>query len=164
MGAPKKADWRAALLPERSVETSTAWFKKHPEVDIVSRDRGKIFREAASCGVPQARQIADRFHLQQNFAAALQDFFRHHEQVLKTVAKPLAGTVPAPPKAPAAKQIQRERRRRHAKRVALHKKIWKLFRAGRRKEEIARIVGVSSRSVSRTLEHEQPPAKDAKES
>src|SRR2546421_3786549 len=34
----------AALLSERSVETSTAWFKKHPEVKIVSRDRGKIFR------------------------------------------------------------------------------------------------------------------------
>ncbi len=37
----------AALLPERSVESSTAWFKKHPEVKIVSRDRGKIFRAAA---------------------------------------------------------------------------------------------------------------------
>jgi hypothetical protein len=37
----------AALLSERSVETSTAWFKKHPEVDTVSRDRGKLFREAA---------------------------------------------------------------------------------------------------------------------
>src|SRR5437763_5770876 len=32
----------AALLPERSVETSTAWFKKHPEVNTISRDRGKI--------------------------------------------------------------------------------------------------------------------------
>lgn len=66
---------------------------------------------------------------------------------------------PPTPKAPAAQQTERERRRRHAKRVALHKKIWKLFRAGRRKEEIARSVGVSSRSVYRALEHEQPPAR-----
>src|SRR5436309_13618736 len=47
----------AALLPERSVETSTAWFKKHPEVKIVSRDRGKILRAGASGGAPQAKQL-----------------------------------------------------------------------------------------------------------
>ena len=35
-----------ALLPERSVEASTLWFKKHPEVEVVSWDRGKLFREA----------------------------------------------------------------------------------------------------------------------
>jgi transposase len=51
-----------SLLPERSVETSTAWFKKHAEVKMVSRDRGKIFRAAASAGAPQAKQIVDRFH------------------------------------------------------------------------------------------------------
>jgi transposase len=54
----------ADLLPERSVESSTAWFKKHPEVEIVSRDRGKSFRAAADAGAPQAKQIVDRFHLQ----------------------------------------------------------------------------------------------------
>jgi transposase len=53
----------AALLPERSVESSTAWFKRHPEVQIVSRDRGKLFRAAPSAGAPQAKQVVDRFHL-----------------------------------------------------------------------------------------------------
>ncbi len=147
----------ADLLPERSVQTSTAWFKKHPEVKIVSRDRGKIFREAASTGAPQARQIADRFHLQQNFAEVLQVFFRHHEQVLKTAAHQLAGVIPPSVSTPAAKHIERERRRRHAKQITLHNNVWKLFRAGQRKEEIAHIVGVSSRSVYRILAHEQPP-------
>lgn len=46
--------------------------------------------------------------------------------------------------------------------VRRHKKIWKLFRAGRRKEEIARIVGLGSRSVYRVLKHEQPPAQEAR--
>src|SRR6266702_6714719 len=40
----------AARLAERSVETSTAWFKKPPEVTTISRDRGKIFRAAANAG------------------------------------------------------------------------------------------------------------------
>src|SRR2546430_13051896 len=52
------------LLAERSVETSKAWLRKHPEIDLVSRDRGKIFREAATDGAPQAKQVVDRFHLQ----------------------------------------------------------------------------------------------------
>ena len=46
-----------ALLPERSVETSTAWFKKHSEVKMVSRDRGKIFHAAASAGAPKRNRL-----------------------------------------------------------------------------------------------------------
>ena len=50
------------LLADRSVETSTAWLSKHPEIDLVSRDRGQIFRQAATEGAPQAQQVVDRFH------------------------------------------------------------------------------------------------------
>ena len=50
------------LLADRSVETSQAWLRKHPEIDLVSRDRGKIFREAATEGAPQAKRMVDRFH------------------------------------------------------------------------------------------------------
>ena len=146
----------ADLLPERSVETSTAWFKEHPEVKIVSRDRGKLFREAASVGAPQAQQIADRFHLQQNFADALERFFHHHKQSLKTVAHQLAGKAPPVPKTLAQQHNDQDRQRRHTRRVRLHKKVWELFRAGQHKEEIARVLGISSSSVYRALEHEQP--------
>ncbi len=50
------------LLADRSVETSKAWLRTHPEIDLVSRDRGKLFREAATEGAPQAKQVVDRFH------------------------------------------------------------------------------------------------------
>jgi transposase len=149
----------AGLLPERSVESSTAWFKKHAEVKMVSRDRGKIFREAASRGAPQAKQVVDRFHLQKNFAEALEKFFGHHKRVLKKAAQQLAGKTLPSPKTAATRHIEQERKRRYAERVRRHKKIWKLFRAGYRKEDIAQIVGVGSRSVYRALEHEQPPSR-----
>ena len=152
----------ADLLPERSVETSTAWFQEHPEVKIVSRDRGKLFREAASLGAPQAQQIADRFHLQQNFADALEHFFRHHKQSLKTVAHQLAGKVRPVPKTIVQQHNDQDRQRRQTRRVRLHKKVWELFRAGQHKEEIARIVGISSSSVYRALEHEQPPLQEVR--
>lgn len=67
------------LLAERSVETSKAWLRKHPKIDLVSRDRGKIFRDAATEGAPQAKQVVDRFHLQKNVAEALEKFFRKQE-------------------------------------------------------------------------------------
>jgi hypothetical protein len=111
-----------ALLPEREVSSSTAWFKKHPEVEIVSRDRGKIFRAAASAGAPQAKQIVDRFHLQKNCGEALEKFFSHRKRLLKKVAHQLGGKTPLPPKTPALKAIEQERERRHAQRVIRHKK------------------------------------------
>src|SRR5258706_12851626 len=75
------------LLAERSVETTKTWLRKHPEIDLVSRDRGKLFREAATDGAPQAKQVVDRFHLQKNFAEALEKFFRRQERVLKKATR-----------------------------------------------------------------------------
>jgi len=148
----------AALLPERSVETSTAWFKKHPEVEMVSRDRGKIFRAAADAGAPQAKQIVDRFHLQKNFAEALEKFFGHHKRLLNAPALKLAGKA-LPSQSVVTQQTKWECKDHHAERVRRHKKIWKLVRAGYRKEDIAQMVGVGSRSVYRALEQEQPPTR-----
>jgi len=147
------------VLPERSMPSSTAWFKKHSQVRIVSRDRGKIFRAAANAGAPQAKQIVDRFHLQKNFAEALEKFFRHRKRLLKKVAQQLGGRTPLPGKIPALKATEQERERHHVQRVTRHKKIWELFRAGYSKGDIARLVGVSLHSIYRALEQEQPPSR-----
>ena len=58
----------ADLLADRSAETTASWLKDHQEVDVVSRDRAGLYAEAARRGAPQARQIADRFHLLQNLS------------------------------------------------------------------------------------------------
>ncbi len=55
------------LLADRSAATTASWFKDHSEVEVVSRDRAGLYAEAARQGAPQARQVADRFHLLQNF-------------------------------------------------------------------------------------------------
>ena len=152
----------AALLPERSVETSTVWFKKHPEVHTISRDRGKIFRAAADAGAPQAKQIVDRFHLQKNFGEALEKFFSHHKRLLKKVTRLLAGkALPASKTAP-VRRSEQERRQRHTQRVRRHKRIWKLFRAGYNKEDIAHMIGMTTRTVYRVLENEQPPTQETR--
>ena len=145
------------LLAERSVETSQAWLRKHPEIDLVSRDRGKIFRDAATQGAPQAKQVVDRFHLQKNFAEALEKFFRKQEQALKTATQSSAGKTRSAARAKVPEKIAQERRARHRQRVSVHKQIWKLYRQGYHKEQIAQLLGVSSRRVYRALEQEAAP-------
>src|ERR1700730_1481930 len=51
------------LLADRKAETAKVWMKAHPEIKIVSRDRGGEYAAAAREGAPQATQIADRFHI-----------------------------------------------------------------------------------------------------
>ena len=145
------------LLAERSVETSQAWLRKHPEIDLVSRDRGKLFREAATLGAPQAKQVVDRFHLQKNFAEALEKFFRKQERLLKKATRGSTGKARPAARTAVPEKVAQERRARHRQRVSLHKRIWKLYREGYHKEQIAQLVGVSSRSVYRVLAQETPP-------
>ena len=145
------------LLADRSVETSKAWLCKHPEIDLVSRDRGQIFREAATEGAPQAKQVVDRYHLQKNFAEALEKFFRKQERVLKKATGGSTGKTHPAERLAVPEKVSQERRARHRQQVSLHKRIWKLYREGYHKEQIAQVVGVSSRSVYRALEQETPP-------
>ncbi len=60
------------LLPDRTTETAAAWMGAHPEIELVSRDRGGDYAAAARKSVPQATQIADRFHLYQNLTEAVE--------------------------------------------------------------------------------------------
>jgi transposase len=126
------------LLADRSVETSKAWLCKHPEIDLVSRDRGQIFREAATEGAPQAKQVVDRFHLQKNFAEALEKFFRKQERVLNKATGGSTGKARSAERVAVPEKVSQERRARHRQRVSLHKRIWKLYREGYHKEQIAK--------------------------
>jgi transposase len=131
----------------------------HPEIKWIARDRGKIFRDAATHGAPRAQQVADRFHLQQNLAEALKRFFQRNAHVLKTTTRRLSDQTMPVPMPPKAQQIDQASQRYHAARIMRHQLVWDLFHASHPKEEIARLVGISSRSVYRILAQEQPPAR-----
>jgi len=51
------------LLAEYSVRAIADWLRQHRQVRIIVRDRSPIGRQACQQGAPQARQVADRFHL-----------------------------------------------------------------------------------------------------
>src|SRR5947207_9982646 len=60
------------LLPDRRAETSAAWMRENPEIQVVSRDRASAYASAAAEAAPQAIQVADRFHVSKNLTEATQ--------------------------------------------------------------------------------------------
>jgi transposase len=60
------------VLPDRSAETTAQWLQQHPGIEVVSRDRCGLYAQAARRGAPQAKQVADRFHLLQNLRETIE--------------------------------------------------------------------------------------------
>ena len=83
------------LLPDRSTETVKAWLRTHPEVEIVSRDRGGEYAAAAKQGAPQAQQIADRFHLLKNLRERLKEVMDRRQSCLPEVEEQASDAIPA---------------------------------------------------------------------
>jgi transposase len=72
------------LLPDREVATVQAWLADHPGIKIVSRDRGGGYGEAAARALPNAIQVADRWHLMENASSAFLDAVRKSMRAIRS--------------------------------------------------------------------------------
>jgi hypothetical protein len=57
---------------------------ERPSIELIARDRDGLYADALRQGAPQAKQIADRFHLVQNLRAAI-------ERQLSGLERPIRG-------------------------------------------------------------------------
>ena len=152
-----------ALLLGREADTLAAWLRDHPGVEVISRDRSGAYSKGARHGAPEAVQVADRFHLLQNLAEALEVVFSGHaadlyaaEQARRDAALAEHGTVPIARPEPQAK-AKRLAAGRRTRRLARHGQVWALYRQGWSGEKIAPHLGISRSTVYRYLRSEVFP-------
>jgi transposase len=65
-----------ALLPDREPATAEAWLSGQPQITLIARDRGGGYALAAAKALPEATQVADRWHLMENASRAFLDAVR----------------------------------------------------------------------------------------
>ena len=150
------------LLPDRQVEIAAAWMKQHPELELVSRDRGGDYASAATAGAPQASQCADRFHLLKNLGEDLEGLLARHlaalrrEQVEPATITPLAEAHAEQPRRLGTKEAELVWTKR-AKRLARYQQVVALRQQGMSQAAIAEWVGINRSTVIRWLAHDTFP-------
>ena len=148
------------LLPDRTVETVSAWLRSHPGVEIISRDRASAYAEAARTAAPRAIQVADRWHLLRNVVEALQRLLESKHSLLTQTAKAVAGITPSPPlamcpdaplPAPAIKTTSAERlhQAKRSRRRTRYETVMEMIRRGVSQCEISRQLAIGRRTVHR---------------
>jgi transposase len=150
-----------ALLSDREADTLATWLRAHVGIRVIARDRMKAYSDGARTGAPQATQVADRFHLVQNLAEALDQVFSAHGHALTAVSDALSRTpmlqadgrtaVPVPPSAPSLQEQTRAAQRR-ARRLATYEHVWTLHRQGWSPRAIAQQLGMGRWTVVRYLQ------------
>ena len=115
----------------------TAWLQGHPQVEVLARDRAWAYRLAGQTALPQAQQVADRFHLVQNVGLALKDLLHSRRwQLLES-----SGEVVSAPSGSGATRFKRGH--------------WEAVRAlkdsGLSLSAIARKLGLNRKTVSKYM-------------
>jgi transposase len=164
------------LLPDRERETVSAWLQKHPEIQIVSRDRNASYADAIRTGAPQAQQVADRWHLLHNLAEVLERLLLRHRSCLDShesafpkeekeagASSPQSPALPEPQ--PPCRPLSVEERERQARRQDKQEQfaqVQALAAQGMSQRAIARQVGLHRVTVRNWLGTNAPPQRPSR--
>ncbi len=126
------------VLLTREATPLAAWLIQHPGVEIICRDRAGAYAEGARCGVPDALQVADRFHLWQGLGRAVDTCVAAHRECLRNPSPtdtPPGATSPDPgrPQDDSALLGRRAERKK-----AAHALVHELLAQGHSRRAIAR--------------------------
>jgi transposase len=146
------------LLPDRNPHHVADWLKKHPELQIISRDRGSDYIHAVSEGAPQAIQVADRWHLIHNLRETLEKIMDGYPREIRAVSILLASSGLPPENTPIAEnnqnsvpQNQAIESIQHRRRRERYEEVIKLHQQGKSDRAIARQLGLHRGTVARYI-------------
>ena len=137
------------LLPDREPATVAAWLRQHPQIEIVARDRNGGYRQAISEALPDATQVADRWHLLQNASDA---FLASVRRAMSAIRRTVCRAELDPDILTAAERLQFEGIQRRQKTNVL---IQWMGAEGVPIKRIVRITGLSRGLVRRVLRGER---------
>ena len=120
------------------------WLRQHPGVEVICRDRGGGYADGARQGAPAAVQVADRFHLWQNLAQAVEKaVIAQRAELAEPAPRPTRHPSATPPTlrnpVPEKKIVARMRRQYSA--------VQRLRGEGLSKSEIGRRLGLHTATV-----------------
>ena len=138
------------VIDDRSVKSAKAWLQERPTIEVISRDRCGLYAQAAREGAPQARQVADRFHLVQNLRAAIKEQMglSGHANVRPILSEDAIASTTA--------QHRRARMAHRQTRQEIFDMLHALRQQGLTYSEIARRTGYERRSVTNWLTSNAP--------
>ena len=158
------------VLSDRSTAGTAEWLRRHPEIEIISRDRGSLYAQGAREGAPQARQVADRFHLLQNPRETIETQLSRADRSTGRALLPATkeedegeATIAYGPggRRDVAEHRQLTRQAQRRSRQAIFDQIRTLRNAGTSIREIARETGFGPHSVRKWLKFSEPPERRA---
>lgn len=161
------------LLPDREADTLATWLQAHPEIEIISRDRAGAYAEGARQGAPQAKQVADRWHLLKNLGEALTRAYENYRHLLQDLqvpstpqrltSPPTPAVLPVFPTPVAVKRalsaIEKLRQQRRAYWLEKFEEVHTLHRQGLSIAAIVRQSGLARTTVRKYLRLTSLPPK-----
>jgi transposase len=150
------------LLPDRTVETVSAWLRAHPHIDIVSRDGSSEYASAITKGAPQARQVSDRWHMTKNLANCvsvllaqyLAELRRGEQTAVLSEKENIAS--PQERRPARTRAVQHTQHVRQVERLERYETMMALRKQGMMSADIAMQMGMPERTVRHWLSRGTP--------
>ncbi len=152
------------VLPGRSSEETADWLRQHPNVEVVSRDRCGLYAQGIRQGAPEARQVADRFHLLQNLRERIEHQLSRSDKGLACPSLPRAEgedvdliACSTPGRQVIAEDRHLKRLAHQRSRQAMFEKVQILRAQGKNIRGIALEMGVNWRTVRKWVHANEMP-------
>jgi transposase len=142
------------VLPDRTRDTLADWLRMHPGVELVCRDRAGAYAQAVRTAVPDAIQVADRWHLWHNLIEAVEKTVIAERAALRPpepnelepAANEVAAVLDSRPAEPPVRPVEGQLTTRTRQRWAA---VQDLLAAGRSISAIARELRLQRKTVRR---------------